>query len=126
MASSPAQGRPQLSHDTLWASGLVGGFLLLYLRTLCPTVYVGDTGEISTAIATGGVIHPPGYPLFWLLGRLALLVVPVGEPAFRIGCLVALSAAFAVGMLYLLAREFGAAPVAAAAAAAVFGVGHTF
>jgi Protein O-mannosyl-transferase TMEM260-like len=126
MASSPAQGRPKLSHDTLWVGGLVGGFLLLYLRTLCPTVYLGDTGEISTAIATGGVIHPPGYPLFWLFGRLAMAVVPVGEPAFRIGCAVALAAAAAVGTLYLLCRELGAAPVAAATAAAVFGAGHTF
>ena len=56
---------------------------------LCPTVYLGDDGEICTAIATGGVIHPPGYPLFSLLARLALALVPGGEPAYRIGCLVA-------------------------------------
>jgi hypothetical protein len=126
MASSPAEGRPTLSRDTLWVCGLVGGFLLLYLRTLCPTVYLGDTGEISTAIATGGVIHPPGYPLFCLLGKLAILAVPCGEPAFRIGFGVALAAAAAVGAIYLLARELGGAPVAAATAAAVFGAGHTF
>src|SRR5260370_26539710 len=102
------------------------GFLILYLRTLCPTVYLGDAGEICTAIATGGIIHPPGYPLFSLLGRAALVLVPFGEPAFRVGCVVALAAAAAVAALYGLAREIGASRWAAGTAAAAFGFGHTF
>src|SRR5438093_10998389 len=84
--------RVRTSYDAWVALGLALGFLMLYLRTLCPTVYMGDSGEICTAITTGGVIHPPGYPLFSLLGRIALFLVPGGEPAFRIGCLVALAA----------------------------------
>src|SRR5437870_13867016 len=110
------------SHVDRWITlGLLLGFLILYLRTLCPTVYLGDSGEICTAIATGGVIHPPGYPLFSILGRAALVLIPWGEPAFRIGCVVALAAAAAVGTLYLLARELGASPVASASGAAAFG-----
>ena len=112
--------------DTRIALALGGAFFLLYLRTLCPTVFLGDSGEICTAIATGGVIHPPGYPLFSLLGRLALLLVPVGEPAFRIGCVVALAAAGTVGVLYRIAREVEASPWAAGVAAAAFGAGYTF
>ena len=34
-------------------AGLFLGVLLLYLRTLCPTVYMGDAGEIATASTTG-------------------------------------------------------------------------
>src|SRR5262249_18279037 len=49
-------------------AGISLAFALLYLRTLCPTVYLGDSGEICTAIASGGITHPPGYPLFSLLG----------------------------------------------------------
>src|SRR5207245_998256 len=98
----------------------------LYLRTLCPTVYLGDPGEFCTAIATGGVPHPPGYPLFSLLGRAALALIPFGEPAFRIGCVVALAAALAVAALYFLAREIGATPWAAATSAAVFAVSYGF
>jgi hypothetical protein len=105
---------------------LAAGYLVLYLRTLCPTVYLGDSGEIATAIATGGVIHPPGYPLYGLLGRLALWAVPLGEPAFRIGCVTALAAAVAVAVLYLLAREAGARPATAFPAAGLYGVGFTF
>src|SRR5881275_3172558 len=93
------------ARDGAAALTLAAGFLLIYLRTLCPTVYLGDSGEICTAIATGGVPHPPGYPLFSLLGRVALVIIPFGEPAFRLGCLVAAAAAAAVGGLYLCARE---------------------
>src|SRR5438046_3069404 len=94
--------------DTAVGLGLAAAFRCLYLRTLCPTVYLGDPGDFCTAIATGGVPHPPGYPLFSLLGRAALALIPVGEPAFRIGCVVAGAAAAAVAALYLLAREIGA------------------
>jgi hypothetical protein len=122
----PRDAGPRLGADRWVAPGLGLGFLLLYLRTLCPTVYMGDSGEICTAIATGGVTHPPGYPLFSLLGRAALVLVPFGEPAFRIGCVVALAGALAVLALYFLAREIGCSPGASAVGAAAFGAGHTF
>src|SRR5689334_6462000 len=99
-SAAPPEERPKDAlaplGDRLVGVGLFLGFALLYLTTLCPTAYVGDSGEIAAAIATGGIIHPPGYPLFGLLGRLALILIPVGEPAFRIGCVVAFAAAAAV------------------------------
>jgi hypothetical protein len=118
--------RNVVHREALIASGLGVGFLLLYLRTLCPTVYLGDSGDLCTAIATGGVAHPPGYPLFTLLGRVALAWIPFGEPAFRIGCVVALAAAGAVTVLYHLTREFDCSPWAAAAGASTFGLSYTF
>ena len=112
--------------DALIGLGLAAVFFLLYLRTLCPTVYLGDSGEITTAIATGGIVHPPGYPLFSLLGRLVLALVPVGEPAFRVGLIVITAAAAAVGVLFVLGREIGCSRWAAASAAAAYGVSFTF
>ncbi len=108
------------------AAGVGLGAFLLYLRTLCPTVYLGDSGEIATAIATGGVAHPPGYPLFSLLGRLALWVLPFGEPAYRLGLLVAALGAGAVTVLYLLARAVGVSRWGAVTGAVVYAAGHTF
>lgn len=115
-----------LRRDRWTALGLFVGFLTLYLATLCPTVYFGDSGEIGTAIFTGGVIHPPGYPLFSLLGRAALVLVPMGEPAFRIGCVVVLAAAGAIATLFLVLRQLRIASVAAAAAAGLFGGSYLF
>ena len=112
--------------DRQIALALLLGFLMLYVATLCPTVYFGDSGEISAAIARNGVIHPPGYPLFGLLGRLALVLVPVGEAAFRIGCVTALSAALTIPTLFLLQRRLTIGQLAAAIAAAIFGVSFTF
>src|SRR5688572_14842868 len=112
--------------DPWIGSGLGAGFLLLYLSTLCPTVYLGAVSYFCTAIATGGVAHPPGYPLFSLLGRVALRLVPAGEPAFRIGCVVVVAAALTVVALYFLARELRCSPWAAGVAAATFGAGYTF
>ena len=43
---------------------------LLYLRTLSPTVPLEDGGEMVRAAHFLGVTHPPGYPLYCLLGKI--------------------------------------------------------
>ncbi|MDX1933793.1 MAG: DUF2723 domain-containing protein [Capsulimonadales bacterium] len=113
-------------HERTVAMGLFGFFALLYLLTLCRTVYLGDSGEITTAIFTNGIIHPPGYPLLGLLGRIALVLVPFGEPTFRVGCVVALAGAGAVLMLYRFCRETGAGILPAITSAAMFGGSYVF
>lgn len=124
---SDAPGEPvPAPKDTAAALLLFAGFLLLYLLTLCPTVYLGDSGEITLAIALGGIVHPPGYPLFTLLGRLAMVFVPVGEPAFRVGCVTAAAAAGSVALFFHLMREVGVARSAALLVAAALGVSYTF
>lgn len=122
---SEQRAEPSPGGDRRAACGIAAGFLLLYLRTRCPTVYLGDAGEIATAIASGGVVHPPGYPVFSLLGRLSLLI-PLGEPAFRIGCFVALAGAAALAVLFLAARAAGCSRWASATGVILFGLSYTF
>lgn len=43
------------------------GFFLLYTTTSSHTVIQGDTGEFLSVASTGGVAHPPGYPLYSFL-----------------------------------------------------------
>ncbi|MGC4046623.1 MAG: DUF2723 domain-containing protein [Armatimonas sp.] len=112
--------------DLRLAGALFVGFLALYLFTLCPTVYFGDSGEITGAITLGGIIHPPGYPLFALLGRAALFLVPFGEPTFRIGVIVALAAAGCVSVLFLVLRQLSLNTVAAIAGATTLGLSRLF
>lgn len=84
---------------------LVGGAVLaIYLLTLCPGVYVGDSGELAAASATLGVAHPPGYPLYVLLGRLFVVLFPVGSAAFRVNLLSAVFGAAAAAFFFLFAR----------------------
>ena len=78
--------------------------LSLYLGTVCPTVYVGDTGELVSAAYALGIPHPPGYPLFCLAGK-TLTFLPAGNIAFRVNLLAVLTAAMAVLVLFILSKR---------------------
>lgn len=65
---------------------------IVYLVTLCPTVYGGDSGDFITASYTLGVSHPTGYPLYMLLGKV-FSFIPVGGVAYRYNLMSALFAA---------------------------------
>jgi hypothetical protein len=79
--------------------------LLLYGYTLCPTVPVGDGGELICAAGGLGIAHPTGYPLFCLLGRLFGIILPVGNMAARINAMSSFFSALAALMVYFLVRE---------------------
>ena len=89
--------------------------LLAYGFNACRTVYFGDSAELAAAAATLGVAHPPGYPLYLLLGRLVAACVP-GEPALGVNLLSGLAAAATAGAAAALALFLGARPLAAATA----------
>jgi len=56
--------------------------LIVYLSTICPTVYPGDSGELTVAAYSLGIPHPSGYPLYALVGKLFCLI-PIGNIGFR-------------------------------------------
>ncbi|KAM8921271.1 protein O-mannosyl-transferase TMEM260 [Pelodytes ibericus] len=72
----------------------------VYLKTLHPSVPGGDSGELITAAYELGVAHPPGYPLFTLLAKVAMLSVPLGSMAYRVNLLCALFGAVAASLLF--------------------------
>jgi hypothetical protein len=43
---------------------------VLYIKTLAPTVWFIDSGELAAVCTTLGIAHPTGYPLFTLIGHL--------------------------------------------------------
>jgi len=73
--------------------------LTVYLATVCPTVYVGDSGEMITAAFFLGIPHPPGYPLFCLIGK-ALSFLPISTIAYRINLVAVLFGALTVSILF--------------------------
>ncbi len=72
---------------------------------MCPTVYSGDSGELVTACSVLGIAHPPGYPLYVLLGKIFTLLIPFGNIAYRINLMSAFFGAFTCGMVYLIVRS---------------------
>jgi tetratricopeptide (TPR) repeat protein len=83
-----------------------------------PSLTWYDSGELAAAAFSLGLSHPPGQPLYQLLGHAASLL-PVGDIAFRMNLLSAWSAAAMLAALLPLARALfgpGGATVGAVAA----------
>lgn len=93
-----------------WVVGVL--VFLLYLATACPTVYFGDSGELIAAADSLGVAHPPGYPIYTLLGRAALLL-PIGEAAWRMNILSAVLGAIACALVARLVQRWTESAIAA-------------
>jgi hypothetical protein len=79
----------------------------------------GDSGEFATLLATGGVAHPPGFPLYVMLLRV-FHFVPAQSPAHAAALLRAVTATVTVYVLTRAARLYGASLEAAAVASAIF------
>ena len=90
-------------------SAVVGLVVLaLYVATLAPTTAMWDASEYITAAYTLGIPHPPGNPLFVLLGRVASLL-PVGSVAVRVNLLAAVCSAMSAAIWFLVAERVLAA-----------------
>ena len=76
----------------------------IYFLTLCPTITGGDSGELITSSYKLGVAHPPGYPLYVLLGHLFTLL-PWQNVAWRMNLFSAVTATLTAGMLTLIILE---------------------
>jgi hypothetical protein len=95
--------------------------LALYIATLAPGVVGGDSGELISASATGGVPHPPGYPLYALLARL-LAHLPLGHSvAWRVNLFSALATAGAAAFICATVEAWTLSAAAGLLAAALFG-----
>ncbi len=80
---------------------LVSGFAFYYY--MAPEVTLQDSGELVTGAFNFGVPHPPGYPLWALMGYLwSHFIVPFGNPAWRMGTLSVVTGAMTVGLLTIM------------------------
>ena len=92
--------------------------------TLAPTVTLWDAGEFITAAKVLGIPHPPGTPLFVLVGHVWADVVAIGGYAWRLNLMSACFSAAGAGCLFLVAHRLLAGEarglrVGGAAAAAI-------
>jgi len=69
--------------------------MLLYWRTLAPTIYNLDSAELSTAAYTGGLMRATGYPLYLSIGYLWSRI-PIGDVGYRMNLLSAVCGALTV------------------------------
>src|SRR5215216_7305344 len=79
--------------------------LILYLVTLAPSTAMWDTSEYITAAYTLGLPHPPGNPLFVLIGRVFAILPIASTVALRINILAALCSSVSAGMWFLITER---------------------
>jgi len=88
--------------------------LVVYTITVAPTTSYWDCGEFITSAYTLGVPHPPGAPLFILIGRIATMLPIVADIGLRINLISVLLSALTVMFTYLvvvrLMREWRGLP----------------
>jgi len=78
----------------------------IYLYTLFPSVAIyRDAGEMASVTFTLGIAHPPGYPLYVILGKLFSLLIPFGNIAYRINIMSAFFGALTCGIFYLAVKD---------------------
>lgn len=104
-SESNIYNRARQHADWLIGAALFGLTLLIYLRTLAPSVaYLFDDSLEFQLLATRmAIAHPTGYPLYSLLIKLATFL-PFGDVAYRVNLVSAVCAAGAVMFSYLGAR----------------------
>jgi hypothetical protein len=82
-----------------WGLFLFSFFLLIYIFTLCPTVFWWDCGEFIANIAVLGLPHRPGFPIYVLLGKF-FSFLPFFSLALKINFLSALFSALSLLIFY--------------------------
>lgn len=76
----------------------------VYLITLAPTVYFGDSGELISMAGYLGIPHPTGFPLYMLFSKLTL-TIPFANPAFRVNLISAVFSGLAASFFFLTALK---------------------
>jgi hypothetical protein len=119
------QSKIQNPKSKIIIDGLLGlSFFALYFFTLIPSVLTADNGEFQLVAWKLGIAHPPGYPLYTLIGWLFSRFF--ASPAFALNLLSAILAAITLVIISRTVRVLTGSIMAGLLAASLLGVSTTF
>ena len=75
---------------------------MVYIMTMAPTTSFWDCGEFIATSFIMGVPHPPGSPLYLLLGNVFSQIPTFSDVGARVNLMSPLVSAFSVMFLYLI------------------------
>lgn len=85
------------SRATFWTVAAL--LATVYVATLAPTVTLWDAGEFQAAVASLGIPHPPGTPLYIVIGSVWAKALGFLPLALALNLLSAVATAVACGLL---------------------------
>ncbi len=91
--------------DKCFLAGIFFSFFLAYLFSLFPVVPPRDSAELAAVAATLGIGHPPGYPLYVLLGKIFIILSFFGNIAYRLNLMSAFFCAASLSFFFFLLRK---------------------
>src|SRR5262245_37220675 len=115
--SEPPQPTATSRQDWAVGAAVAAAAAILYGLTAARDLVLGATPDLMTAAALAGVAHPPGYPLFTMLGHCFTLLPFGSSLPFRLNLMSVACGTGAVLLVYLTALRLTASRLASACAA---------
>ncbi len=94
----------RINNITGWAVFFIAFFV--YLKTMEPTGSLWDCGEFASSAYKIQLPHPPGAPLFVLLGRLFMIPFDPQHAALGVNAMSAMASAFTILFLFWSITHF--------------------
>jgi len=98
--------------------------LAIYLVSSYHDVMYWDVGEMDTVPYILGIAHPPGFPLYTLIGWAFTHAFPIGSVAFRMSALSALALAATAWLVWRVVVDESGNAIAGLLAALLFAFGE--
>src|SRR3990167_1037566 len=86
----------------------IGAFVIplaLYVKTLAPTYIPVDSAEFALCMHFAGICHPPGFPLYVLIGKVFTDFLPFGTLIYKANLLSAIFGAGTILFVFLALKE---------------------
>lgn len=98
----------KLNQRIQWVVGIVVflASFLVYMRTVAPTTSYWDCGEFIACSYILGVMHPPGSPLYLLIGRVLTMMPFVKDIGLRVNMFSVFISAATVWLTFLIIVQF--------------------
>jgi len=100
--------------------------LILFVATLTRDILPADSGEFQRVATVAGIAHPPGYPLYTVLGWLFTRLPFGATPAWRVNLFSAFTAAVTLALVFSTGRRLSGSAWGGLAAALTLGTATTF
>ena len=75
---------------------------ILYFKTMAPTVSLWDCGEFIATSIIMGIPHPPGTPLYLIIGNFFSQIPILSDLGARVNIISPIASALSIMFLYMI------------------------